>query len=146
MKINWILAVALMAVLGGSAAFAQDGDKPKREGDRPAKGERHDKGDRPAKGERPDKGDRPAKGDRPEKGDRKAEHAEKHEKVRQHIAELKKKLAHLKAKQEGGESEDPERLAEAIKRIEERLAEIKAKLAEHNEKRHGEKGDKPQDS
>lgn len=125
MKMNWILAVALMAVLGCGTAFAQDGDKPARERDRPAKGER--KGDRPAKGER----DREAKGERGEG------HAERHRKVRKHLAELEAKLKRAKAKQGEGDAENPERLDEMIKRLEAKIAEVKAKIAAHREK-HGE--------
>ena len=125
MKMNWILAVALMAVLGCGAAFAQDGDKPAREGDRPARGER--KGDRPAKGER----DREAKGERGEG------HADKHRKILKHLAELEAKLKRAKAKQAEGDAENPDRLDEVVKRLEAKIAEIKAKIAAHREK-HGE--------
>ncbi|MEZ5991770.1 MAG: hypothetical protein R3E76_05405 [Planctomycetota bacterium] len=125
MKMNWILAVALMAVLGCGAAFAQDGDKPARERDRPAKGER--------------KGDRPAKGERGEG------HAEKHRKIRQHLAELEAKLKRAKAKQAEGDAENPERLNEVISRLETKIAEIKAKIAAHREK-HGEGRDEGNDS
>lgn len=97
-----ILAVALMLTLGAGAAFAQDADRPKREGDR----KEHDQGD----------------------------HAARHAKFRQHLKELQARLERLKAKQADGSSEDPERLAEAIKRIEAKIAEMKEKGAKHMEK------------
>ncbi|MCB9896059.1 MAG: hypothetical protein H6839_16625 [Planctomycetes bacterium] len=111
MQFARILAVALMLSLGAGAAFAQDTERPERDG-------KHKEGREHAKGD----------------------HAGKHAQVAKRLAEAQKKLKQLKAKQAEGNAEDPERLAEAIARLEEKISEIKAKIAAHKEK-HGERKD-----